>query len=146
MKRTFTFTLVLILTFLIAASAVADTKEFAFFALNKNGEAFMETATKAGGSSYSTTFYVTCMRRVSFGGKTYSSDLEGGDMVEFQVFNANQTLVTDTSRRPVCTLYDKTEMGYYTYAVPSNAQYYLAGRMHANSAHNNKNVVGQWTP
>ena len=146
MKRTFTFTLVLILTFLIAASAVAETKPFAFYQLSNGGGAYMVTATKAGGSAYSATFYVTCTRSVAIDGVTYYSNLEGGDKVEFQVFNANQTLVTDTTRRPVCTLYDKTEMGYYTYAVPANAQYYIAGRMHTDSAHPNKNVVGRWTP
>ena len=146
MKRTFTFTLVLILAFLIAASAVAETKPFIFYQLSDGGGAYLETATKAGGSAYSNTFYVTCTRSVVINGITYYSNLEGGDIVEFQVFNFDRELITPADGLAVCNLYDETSEGRYIGAPPAGAQYYLAGRMHPFSLHSDKNVVGRWTP
>ena len=52
MKRFAAITMVLILSFAMFTSAVAETKGFRFAKLNRSGAAYEETAIKAGGSKY----------------------------------------------------------------------------------------------
>lgn len=68
MKRFAAITMVLILTFAMFTSAVAETKGFRFAKLNRSGAAYEETAIKAGGSKYPPTtniaisFAVRCVQ------------------------------------------------------------------------------------
>ncbi len=145
MKRFAAITMVLILSFAMFTSAVAETKGFHFAKLNRTGAAYQEeTATKAGGSKYSADFYVTCLQSIKIGTTTYRSNLVAGDVVEFRVFDSNRNMITRDFA--VCTYYGQTSKGYYEGNPPANAPYYLAARMAPNSLSSDKDVVGRWTP
>lgn len=147
MKRFVAIVMVFALAFAISASAIAETKYFQFAKLSSSGTVYQtETAIKAGGSKYSADFYVTCLKSAVINGTTYTSNLTGGDMVEFRVFDSNRNMITREDSYAVCTYYGQTAKGDYKGNPPAGEAYYLAGRMHKNSASTNKNVVGRWTP
>lgn len=145
MKRFFALTLVFILTAALMTGAMAETSKFVFVALNKTGEGYPTSAVKSA-SKYEPLFYVTCLKSVKISGTTYTSDLVGGDKVEFRVFNANKINVTKDNHFATCVVYNKPETGDYEFNVPAGVPYYLAGRICKDSAHTNKKVVGRWTP
>ena len=144
MKRFAAIAMVLILTFAMFTSAVAETKGFRFAKLNRSGAAYEETAIKAGGSKYSADFYVTCLQSIKIGTTTYRSNLVAGDIVEFRVFDSNRNMITRDLA--VCTYYGQTSKGYYQGNPESGEAYYLAARMAKQSVSTDKDVVGRWTP
>ena len=143
MKRFVAFALVLILAFTMTAGAFAETKYFRFAKLNKTGKAYQaETATKAGGSKYSTKFYVTCLKSVVINDTKYTSNLTSGDKVEFRVFDSGKNMVTSENGYAVCTVYDKTAKGSYSGSPAAGESYYIAARMHKDSATTNSGSKG----
>lgn len=143
MKKLVVVVLVVSMILGLMISASAATASFLFYKLTTTVQDMFPSMVPKNYLDYDPFAVISVKRTITEGGETYTSNLVGGDKVDFR------SLTTDrehASKLVTATKYDAKYYADYLSGMGSEDLYILGARSNPQSAHQGVRVCGKWTP